>query len=221
MKIFSIFNSIDGEVNKFHQGAFSTFIRFSGCNFKCNFCDTLYAIKKEQGSEMTVKEVLLEVEKIGCKKVTITGGEPLFQREELGFLLEEFDRSGYQVSIETNGSFPPFLFRTKNAFYVMDWKLPSSGMENQMNIENFVLLTERDFIKFVIGDREDFKRALEVKQALQDRGGKGFIAFSPVVPQLNPAILVEWCQESKVFDVVINLQLHKYIWPDIGEGKER
>lgn len=106
MKIHSIFPSIDGEVNLYHQGRLAVFIRFSGCNCRCFYCDTKYAWDINSGAEMTVEEVMRAVRKFGIKKVTITGGEPLLRQDELFELTRKLYRDNYEVSIETNGSLP-------------------------------------------------------------------------------------------------------------------
>ncbi len=221
MKVKSVFNSIDGEVNYYHQGRCSTFIRFSGCNLKCSYCDTIYAQDKNSGIEMSNEEILMKIEKIGCRKITITGGEPLLQAVNLSGLLVELDKRNYWVSIETNGSLSPVQTQLNNVTWVMDWKLPSSGMQENMRENNFLYLGGKDFIKFVIGNESDFDRCLEVKEYLEGKGCKARFALSPMVSGLSPSKLVEWIQEVKLFDVIVNLQLHKYIWPVINENEER
>jgi 7-carboxy-7-deazaguanine synthase len=220
IKVYSIFNSIDGEVNKYHQGRVCTFIRLAGCNIRCKFCDTKYAQKITSGKDMDIDEVVFEVEKIGCKNVTITGGEPLLQNIQVAELIRVLDRKKYFISVETNGSLSSFQTQLKHVSFVMDYKLPSSGMEKNMRIGNFLLLRESDFIKFVIQDRNDYDRALAVMWNFQAEGCAAGFAFSPVFGVLNPKELVDWIQQSCIKNVVVNLQLHKYIWPTVKEGEE-
>ena len=216
MRVYSIFNSIDGEVNQWGQGRFSTFIRFSGCNLRCNYCDTKYAQDMDCGKEMSVEEILEEVKKIGCRKITITGGEPLLQAEMKDFLYLLFNQ-GYKVSIESNGSFRPIL--NLPYCWVMDWKLASSGMSEYMNLENFRDLSSEDFVKFVIQDRLDYDDALVVIKRLRILECYATFAFSPAQDKIDPADLIEWMKEDKLFDVIVNLQLHKYMWGK-NPGKE-
>lgn len=221
VRVYSIFNSIDGEVNRFHQGHMSTFIRLAGCNLTCGYCDTKYAQDVNCGKFMEIEEVLRKINSIGCKKVTFTGGEPLLQNIQLAEMLIKLDKLKYMVTVETNGSLSPFQTQLKNVSYVMDWKLPSSGMENYMRMENFMSLRRKDFIKFVIFNDKDFERSLSVLKEIKNIGCEAKIAFSPVHKEFDVALLVEKLQKKKIFNVVINLQLHKYIWPLAGETQER
>ena len=212
MKVYSIFNSIDGEVNAFHQGAFTTFIRFSGCNLQCSYCDTKYAQDYGSGKEMSVYEIIEEVKKIGCEKVTLTGGEPLLQ-PSTPELIEVLLTSGYSVSVETNGTIaPPYFDEGRKINWVMDWKLPNSGMSEYMKRVNFLGLWGTDFVKFVIRNRKDYEAAVTERFRLLSVGCFAKFAFSPVHNVLDPAELIEWMKEDKLFDVIVNLQIHKYIW---------
>ena len=224
MRIYSIFRSIDGEVNGFHQGRTSVFVRVAGCNLRCSYCDTMYAVEAK-GKEMSVDEIVGVVKEFGgVKKVTITGGEPLLYRGELKRLLLRLRREGYRVSVETNGSLGiiPLPYGVVGPWlsWVVDWKLPSSGMSKEMKVEDFVLLSPYDFVKFVVGERRDFEEAKEVMKLLREGGCEAQFAFSPVWGKLDPATLAMWVFREEL-DVVLNLQLHKIIWPDCGEGRER
>lgn len=211
MRIYSIFNSIDGEVNKWGQGTFSTFIRFSGCNLACSFCDTEYARDYMSGAHMDIEEVMQKVKEIGCKKVTITGGEPLLQAGIIP-LVSELLKEEYLVSIETNGSIFPPSYNSVNL--IMDYKLPSSGMESSMILPAFYKLKPDDYVKFVVGSDEDHKRMIQVIYLLRQNNCSANIAVSPVHSMFPADKLVEKLQEDKIFDCQVNLQLHKYIWPD-------
>lgn len=221
LRVVSIFNSIDGEVNLFHQGRLSTFVRLAGCNLRCSYCDTTYAQEKDVGVEMSVEDVVAKVEEFGCKKVTITGGEPLLQNYQFAYLVSLLDEKDYLITAETNGSLTVIYQKYKNLSYVMDWKLPSSGMEQHMRLMNFLLLTKKDFVKFVVLNREDYIRALDIRKILQRNECQATIAFSPGYGVLNPAELVGWLQTDGIQDVILNLQLHKYIWPQVKPGEER
>jgi len=224
VKIYSIFNSIDGEVNHFHQGRFTTFIRFAGCTFAgdnihCKYCDTKYAQHPDSGFDMSVNEVVKRVKEIGCKKVTITGGEPLAQREDLYKLVMKLSSLCYSISLETNGSYACEDINADSI--IMDWKLSNSGIPTKyMHHEHFLYLIEDDFVKFVIGSSLDYEEALIVKKKLKKEGCVATFAFSPVYKKLNPTVLFGWMQKDKVFDVIINLQLHKIMWPKTKVGVE-
>ena len=212
MRAYSIFQSIDGEVNYYHQGRLTTFIRFSGCNLKCSYCDTKYALKEDCGKEMSVKDIFNEVEKIGCKNITITGGEPLLQQEELWKLVVKLKESdNYKISIETNGSIIPSMFIRPYVSFVMDYKLQSSGMIDKMDIKAFKQLGSTDFVKFVIKDKNDFEQAIQVmKDIKRNVLDIPKFAFSSIHDVLDPRELITWMMIDKI-DGVLNLQLHKYL----------
>ncbi|MFA5355241.1 MAG: radical SAM protein [Candidatus Paceibacterota bacterium] len=210
MKINSIFQSINGEVNAFHQGSLCTFIRFQGCPLSCRYCDTKYAQDPKGGKDMTSEEVIEEVGRLGNHNITITGGEPLYQEQALKNVTAGLEDKGYAISVETNGALylPPNI----NVSWVADWKGPSSGMRFQMELDNFLHISEKDFVKFVIEDEEDFSDALEVVRALSHRGCK--FAFSPSFESLGPVDLVSWMQQEKQLKdlgAILSWQIHKLI----------
>ena len=215
MRINEIFLSIDGEVNQWHQGRLSTFIRVSGCNCRCLYCDTKYAQDPDSGVDMPVSKIISKVKEIGCPKVTITGGEPLMQEKELKHLVFGLIPM-HDISIETNGTIPPPIW-SKRINWVMDYKLPSSGEDTKMADSNFMGLSRNDWIKFVVADINDYIKAIDVKKRLQEGGCCAQFAFRPAIEQDSPheeittntRILLKWLKEDKQFDVVLNLQLHK------------
>ena len=103
MRVNEIFRSINGEVNSIGQGSFCTFIRLAGCSLRCSYCDTEYAQDPKSGREMSVEEIITEVKNLGCRNVTITGGEPLDQRLDLHYLLQKLWFSKHNIVVETNG----------------------------------------------------------------------------------------------------------------------
>jgi 7-carboxy-7-deazaguanine synthase len=222
LRIASIFNSVDGEVNFFGQGTFTTFIRFAGCNLDCwkdsgviNGCDTPFARPMDSGTLVTVGRVLSTVNDFNCKKVTITGGEPLLQMIAFDDLVKDLiNVLGCKVTVETNGSIDPQeskMFQYVDS-WVVDWKLESSGMDQMMiPIYKFAKLRSKDYIKFVIGDRSDFDMAFFFVSQLRKMGSHPRIAFGPLEPLLKPSVLVEWMKERGLFDVQLNIQLHKYL----------
>jgi len=202
MKVNEIFQSIQGE--SLYAGFPTVFVRFSGCNLRCSYCDTTYAY--EEGTEMEPQEILDEIKKYYYKRVCITGGEPLLQKEleKLLLLLED-----YNVTIETNGSVDISLIKlcSKHS-YVMDVKCPSSGVSYEMNFNNFEHLSDRDEIKFVIGGKDDYEWAKEI---IKYYYRKGTITFSPVFGSVEYSDLVDWILKDKL-DVRFQIQLHKIIW---------
>lgn len=212
MKIHSIFTSINGEVCRPHQGSLTTFVRLYGCNCRCRFCDSKFSY---EGSfvEMRVRDIVREVKKLGCKNVTVTGGEPLIQKGTENLLSDLLD-AGFNVSVETNGSiFIPIL--SQRVHWIADYKLPSSGCESQMNLKNYRNLKAGDFVKFVISDRTDFDRAIEVIHELDNfLIGNFQYAFSPAFGEGPQAQLVEWMLKEKYLKTkgaIFSLQIHKLI----------
>lgn len=212
-----IFSSIDGEVNAYYQGCFTTFIRLAGCNLRCSYCDTKKAWEKDAGEKMEAWAIITQVNQLNSRKVTITGGEPLLQIRGLRHLFRFLSFQGTLISIETNGSLPiPFHIGSALNF-VVDYKLPSSGVSQYMQpVKKFAELLPTDFIKMVINDRKDYEVAKMVKTQIQKRGGRAQFAFSPVHGVLEGGELIEWCKVDKLFDVIINVQLHKVL--NLKEG---
>lgn len=211
-KVAEIFTSINGEGTKAGQTA--VFVRFTGCNLNCSYCDTKWA--NEPNAEyklMTDREILSRIKETGIKNVTLTGGEPLL-REGIHELLKEIAKDGFlQAEIETNGSIDlkPFCDIENRPSFTMDYKLPSSGMEKHMCLENFEILEKKDTVKFVSGSIEDLKKALEIirKYYLSRRC---HVYISPVFGSIEPAKIVDFMVENKLNDVNLQLQLHKFIW---------
>lgn len=224
MLVNQIFSSIDGEVNHFGQGMFSTFIRLQGCNLNCAWpCDTPQARDKNSTSlDMTPGEVFKKVKEFNCNKITITGGEPLEQRKELIRLIRMFDNEDpvrYNLTIETNGS-KSLLGISHLASWVVDYKLVSSGMQREMNLEAFSELISTDTVKFVVQNKEDFRVAVDfmrehfpLKLSWSNYNYPVF-AFGPVYKKLHPKVLVNWVKESQItkfYKIALNIQLHKIL----------
>ena len=211
-KVAEIFTSINGEGTRAGQTA--VFVRFTGCNLNCSYCDTKWA--NEPNAEyklMTDREILSRIKETGIKNVTLTGGEPLL-REGIHELLEEIAKDGFlQAEIETNGSIDlkPFCDIENRPSFTMDYKLPSSGMEKHMCLENFEILEKKDTVKFVSGSREDLKKALEIIRKY-DLSRRCHVYISPVFGSIEPAKIVDFMVENKLNDVNLQLQLHKFIW---------
>jgi 7-carboxy-7-deazaguanine synthase len=212
MRINEIFKSINGEVSPAHQGSLCTFIRTSGCNLDCQYpCDTPYAKSLNSGKEMSINEIIQEVEKFNNINITITGGEPTIQLDVLE-LSKQLYVKGYRVSIETNGT---YNMKSKTYLsWVADWKCPSSGMRNKMDIENFISLRFRDIIKFIIADKKDFNDALMTITALLERGAGCKFAFSPSFGQIEPEQLIKWMKAEPTLGnigAIMSYQIHKLL----------
>ena len=208
MKVCEIFTSIQGEST--HAGMLCTFIRLSGCNLRCSYCDTKYAY--DEGAELSIENVLERIEEATIRLVEITGGEPLLQTDETAGLTTLLLDSGYNVLIETNGTLPIESIDGR-AIMIMDVKTPASGMSTKNNFANFEYLKKVDEVKFVICDRNDY---IWAKNVVLEYGlpKRCTVLFSPAFGSLEPRKLVEWILEDRV-DVRLNLQLHKYIFgPD-------
>ena len=206
MKISEIFTSIQGETS--FVGLPFTFVRLTGCNLRCSYCDTQYAY--EEGTEYSLDKVVAEVNKRAVPRVVITGGEPLLQ-DETYILCSRLLDAGVTVLLETNGS---ILIKDvdQRVHRILDLKCPGSGMDKYMIFKNLDYLTVRDEIKFVISDRKDFEWALEILKQ-HEMQGRAHVLFSPVSGRLHPHELAEWILQEKL-NVRLQLQIHRYIWPD-------
>ncbi len=205
LKVNEIFHSIQGESR--HAGRPCVFVRLTGCNLRCNWCDTAYAF--EEGFELNVESVLERIAKYATPYVLVTGGEPLAQEGAADLIGELCDR-GYEVAVETGGSLD-FSSLDRRAMVVMDLKCPGSGMSHRNRWENIALLKSMDEVKFVLADRADYDWARDViaRHRLADRCG---VLMSPVHGALQPRALAEWILADRL-PVRLQLQIHKYIWP--------
>lgn len=213
LSVYSIFKSIDGECNSVGQGSLTIFIRLAGCNLRCQYpCDTPYSFKVDPAMKMSIPDILKKVKSMYIKKVTITGGEPLLQiRDGLLDLITALKNNGYRISIETNGSIMwSRLDLSSIDCLVVDYKLPSSGMEDKMIPSvHFQDLRKSDFIKFVIMDKPDFMRAIEIYNSFKSWGCAASFAFSPVHGGLSPSLLLKWMMDRHLEDGILNIQIHK------------
>jgi 7-carboxy-7-deazaguanine synthase len=213
LRVNSIFSSINGEACNRHQGSLCTFIRLQGCNLRCQYpCDTPGSQEIKAGKKMTIDQIIRKVNKLKNVNVTITGGEPLLQSDGLIDLVAAL-RHNHYISIETNGSIRiPYW---ESVTWVADYKLPSSRMEGNMNINNYQQLTCCDLIKFVITDRKDFDRAMELISLFLLYEIKVNFVFSPSSGSIESAeMLVKWMLEKPILKkegAVLSLQLHKII----------
>ena len=210
MKVTEIFTSIQGEST--FCGLPCTFIRMTGCNLRCKYCDTPYAL--EGGEELDLDQIMDRVREAGISLVELTGGEPLLQEEcylLINLLLEE----GYTVLLETNGSLTLEKLDSR-VMKIVDIKCPGSGMSEKMDFSNVNYLTGKDEVKFVISDKGDFDWA----KGIIDTYGlieKCKVLISPVLSRLEAKEVAGWILEERL-PVRLQLQLHKVIWPDLDRG---
>tara|TARA_B100001250_G_scaffold414236_1_gene451452 strand:+ start:1475 stop:2206 length:732 start_codon:yes stop_codon:yes gene_type:complete len=202
--INEIFYSIQGESSRI--GLPTIFIRLTGCPLRCSYCDTEYAFT--EGKKMHINSILNQIKQYPTKYVTVTGGEPLAQKE-CSILLKKLCNCGYDVSLETSGAITVSNI-DKRVKKIIDVKTPGSEEDDKNNFENFKYLTKHDEIKFVICDRSDYVWA---KQKILEKKISGVcdIIFSPVHKSLNSSDLANWILDDRL-NVRMQLQLHKYLW---------
>lgn len=211
------FVSINGEGTK--AGELAVFIRFRKCNLSCSYCDTKWANGDlSPATEMTAEEIAAYVKSTGVKNVTLTGGEPLLQKD-IAKLIELLFDNGNEIEIETNGSISikELSKMEKRPSFTLDYKLPSSLMEDKMLTENYEYLSSCDTVKLVAGSNEDLNRALEIitKFSLLD---KCHVYLSPVFGKINPSDMVDFMKAHNLNGVRLQLQLHKFIWDPNKKG---
>lgn len=208
-KVSEIFTSIDGE--GIRTGYPVTFIRLYGCNLNCSYCDSRYSCDGEEYSLMTSSDIIDKVYQLGFNKLTLTGGEPLYHKYCYN-LVNDLTSRGYEVNIETNGSCSIREYISEPIIITMDYKCPSSRMESEMFIENLKYLRTSDVLKFVVGSLEDLNKMEDI---LNEHEPQSNIFVSPVFGKIDPKTIIEFLIEHKLYDVRIQLQLHKLIWnPD-------
>ncbi len=210
LKVCETFYSLMGESTLAGQPAF--FIRLTGCNLRCRYCDTVYAY--EGGREVPVAALLQEAKASPARLVLVTGGEPLLQEETL-ILMAGLAEAGLAVALETNGS-RPIGKVDRRVRRILDVKCPGSLMAEHNDWSNLELLTPQDEVKFVIWDYRDFSWALEVirEHRLAERLP---VLIAPVFGQVADREAAAWVVESGL-PLRLNLQLHKYLWGPEARG---
>ncbi len=226
MQITEIYKSIQGEST--HAGLPCVFVRLTGCNLRCSWCDSEYTFYG--GHKMTLEEVWAEVEQLspGGGLVEITGGEPMLQERELVPLMQRLLDAGYTVLLETSGERP--LERVpKGVVKIVDVKCPNSGEPDTFRMENLEALDSQDEVKFVLSDRTDyeFARDFVARHSLGQRVNA--VLFSPAFSKdasgardtshclLDPRELAEWILADNV-PARLGLQIHKFIWDPAVKG---
>ncbi len=204
------FFSIQGEGTR--AGLPCVFIRLTGCPLRCAWCDTAYAF--QEGSRRTVEDVVRDAEGHPCRRVLVTGGEPLAQPAAFALVARLLDH-GFEVLVETSGHVTLDAL-DRRAVTIMDVKAPGSGETHRMEWRNLELLGARDEVKFVLADRADYEWSRDLVRA---RGlcGRCAVLFSPVHGVLDAGALGRWILEDGL-DVRLQVQLHKYLWPGVPRG---
>ncbi|HUW51023.1 MAG TPA: 7-carboxy-7-deazaguanine synthase QueE [Sulfuricella sp.] len=210
LRVNEIFYSLQGETSR--VGLPTVFVRLTGCPLRCSYCDTSYAF--QEGEILELPEILGKVAQYHARYVTVTGGEPLAQKNCL-VLLRQLCDAGYAVSLETGGALDisnvdPRVSR------ILDIKTPGSGESERNRWENLECLTPQDEVKFVLCGEEDY---LWMKQVLGERhiADHCQVLLSASQGQLEPTVLAEWMLRDNL-PVRLQIQLHKLLWGD-GRGK--
>lgn len=207
LRINEIFFSLQGETSK--TGLPTAFVRLTGCPLRCRYCDTEYAF--HAGNKLTIEQIMQTIAPWRTRHVTVTGGEPLAQKNCLG-LLNHLCNEGYEVSLETGGAMDISEVDPR-VMKIVDLKTPASGESGKNLYENLVYLRSPDQIKLVICNREDYEWA---RRVLHERHLNELceVLFSPSHNELDAKILAEWILADKL-PVRFQIQLHKYLWGNV------
>jgi 7-carboxy-7-deazaguanine synthase len=225
MQITEIYKSIQGEST--HAGLPCVFVRLTGCNLRCSWCDSEYTFTG--GHRMSLEEVLEEVEHMSPGGlVEITGGEPMLQEKEVVPLMQRLLDDGYTVLLETSGERP--LAHVPRAVHkIVDVKCPDSGEPDTFDLENLESLSSADEVKFVLSDRADYEFARDFTARHDLARRVNAVLFSPAFAKdarggrdtshclLDPRELAEWMLADNV-PARLGLQLHKFIWDPALKG---
>jgi 7-carboxy-7-deazaguanine synthase len=212
LKVNEIFYSIQGESS--YAGRPCVFVRLTGCNLRCSYCDTRYAY--EEGKYLDIEEIIKGVMSYRCMLVEITGGEPLMQKDT-PLLIQKLLDMGFEVLLETNGSMDISVIDDR-CVKILDIKCPSSGEAKRNYLDNLKRLQPKDEIKFAIGSREDYDYAKKILSFIDRADGNSKPPlFSPVHGRLNPELLAQWILADHL-DVRMQIQLHKIIWDPETRG---
>lgn len=207
MKVSEIFYSIQGEGTQ--VGLPTVFLRLFACDLRCSWCDTMYAVEGRDFRDVNIKDVKEQIYKYNCRRLCITGGEPLLQAREVVDLCEDLSKDDFFIVLETSGHrLPPEIFNKRNFLISMDCKCPGSGMSNRMDFSLYEKLGSKDQLKFVIADKADYEFA---KKVASKYNIKAAIIFQPVSGKS-----LKWLAEDLLKDGLSEIriipQIHKMIW---------
>jgi 7-carboxy-7-deazaguanine synthase len=211
LTINEIFYSVQGESS--YAGRPCVFVRLTGCDLRCSWCDTPYAF--HEGARRPLEDVLSEVDRFGCELVEVTGGEPLLQPEVYP-LMDALLERGKTVLLETGGHRSTQRV-PEPVVTILDVKCPGSGESARMDWGNLGRLRPHDEVKFVVRDREDYEYARDVIARFGLAGRVAAIHVSPVHGVLDARLLSEWVLADRL-PARVQLQLHKYIWSPETRG---
>ena len=223
-KVAEKFVSINGEARR--AGELAVFIRFTGCNLNCTYCDTAWAIPLDSPhTEMSKQDIIKYIQDTGVNNVTLTGGEPLLQ-EEIEDLIIDIISLNRRVEVETNGAVSisslqetaKKLSLRDELSITLDYKCPGSGMEELMLMENYDQLREYDTVKFVVMDRDDLDKARAVIERYDLINRRVAVYLSPVFGKIESKEIVDYMIEHKLNGVTHQLQQHKFIWDPNARG---
>ncbi|MBW9145383.1 putative 7-carboxy-7-deazaguanine synthase QueE [Clostridium sp. CM027] len=217
-KVVEKFISVNGEGPL--SGQLVVFIRFAGCNLHCSYCDTTWANNENVRYDfMTPVEIYKYIKSTKIRNITLTGGEPLLQEGIIELLQTLSSDRSLHVEIETNGSviLDEFLSIENPPSFNMDYKLPSSNMEDKMTLNNFKYLSYKDTVKFVSGSRSDLQKAKFIIDKYE-LTSKTNVYISPVFGQIDLEEIVEFMKYNKMNGVNLQVQLHKIIWDPNKRG---
>ena len=211
IRLTEIYKSIKGESS--FVGKRCIFVRLTGCNLRCSYCDTEYSFYG--GKNHSIGDILNIINDFNCNLVEITGGEPLLQNGVFSLMTSLCDK-GNTVLIETSGNRDISMIDPR-VHIIMDLKTPSSGESHNNRYENIKHLKTKDEVKFVIGSEEDYvwSRDKLISEKLNELCGN--VIFSPVFAQLEYSKIVDWIVRDGL-DVTFQLQLHKFIWNPTEKG---
>lgn len=219
MQVVERFISINGEGK--NAGQLAVFIRFKGCNLNCSYCDTKWAnVPIVDYVEQSPQDIVEYIKSSGISRVTLTGGEPTLQ-QDFHTLLELLSKENISVEIETNGATDISKYRDiqNRASFTMDYKCPSSGMENHMILSNFNYLdkSKNDVVKFVVGSIQDLQKMVTIieEYSLKD---KCYIYVSAVFGKIELTTIVDFMKDNHLNDISLQLQMHKFIWNPLERG---
>lgn len=227
-RIIEWFNSIDGESKR--SGELATFIRLAGCNGHCKWCDSKWSLDDNQGTEMTLNEIIEKAKKEAYPNITLTGGEPLIHKD-VEDLIMSLAKLGFDIGIETNGSVTindKKYYNCKNVWFSMDYKCPSSEMTDMMiSALDMSYLRGCDTLKFVVADREDLDSALRRIKAIEELYNEKMIPdkdkctyyFSPCFGAIELIDIVNFMKENNLNKrTKLQVQLHKLVWDPNERG---